>query len=972
MSSSAATGSEYLIFVTNYYAVEGDIYGAQGETDYTNNTFAVPITVTAPDLTITTATAPTSGIANQSINVSWTVKNIGSVAAPGDWYDAVYIGSSPTFNADNDTFVTDFSESKQSPLAAGSSYTDAESITLPATIPTGSEYLIFVTNYYAVEGYYYEAQGETDYANNTFSVPITLSAPDLTITTATAPTSATVGSTISVSWTVQDIGSVAAPGDWYDAVYLGSSPTFNASQDTFVTDFSESKQSPLAAGSSYTDTESITLPATARAVASTLSSSPTTTPSRTSCTTPRRSRARPIIQTTLLPCRSRSRSPDLELVTATAPASGIASGTIDVSWTVQNIGAVAAAGTWYDAVFIGSSPTFNQLDDTLVSSFDEAGRSPLAAGVSYSVANQSITLPNAAIGSEYLIFVTNYYAVEGDTFDSQGETSYANNTYAVPITVSAPDLTITTATAPSSAIEGGSIDVSWTVQNIGSVAAPGDWYDAIFLGSSPTFNASSDVYVDSFSESGYSPLAADGSYTINNQSITLPATGSGNEYLIFVTNYYAVENDISYYEPGQGETSYTNNTFSVAIALSSPDLTVTAINAPASGSTVAVDASIPISWTVENIGSVAALDDWYDYVYLSSTPTLGFEPTYLAYYYAGADSPLAAGASYTPSLDVTIPNDAPLGSEYLIVETDVGESQPESNTSNDMLAIPITITAPDLVITSASITPTSAEAGNDQTVSLTYTVENQGTVAALGYWYDSVYLSSSSVLNSTTDTLIGTFEEDSQSGLAANASYTGQETLTIPNTSAGSDYLIVATNSGALDLGNYYYDEYQEETDYTNNTEAVPITLTVPAVDLAISQPIAPASADVDDTIPIAFTVTNQGSETAQADWTDDVYLGTSPTYSSGDTLLSSYDANEYGDSPLDASASYTISDNIQVPNIAPGSYYIIFVTNDERDSGRDGLYQRLDIGADHDHGPRPHGHRGDHRQRSRRHPHPG
>ena len=79
----------------------------------------MPITVSAPDLTITTATAPTSAVVDSPINVSWTVQNIGSVSAPGKWYDAVYIGSSPTFNASSDTFITSFSESKQSPLAAG-------------------------------------------------------------------------------------------------------------------------------------------------------------------------------------------------------------------------------------------------------------------------------------------------------------------------------------------------------------------------------------------------------------------------------------------------------------------------------------------------------------------------------------------------------------------------------------------------------------------------------------------------------------------------------------------------------------------------------------------------------------------------------------------------------------------------------------------------------------------------------------
>ena len=167
---------------------------------------------------------------------------------PRHWYDAVYVGSSPTFNASSDTYVTSFSENSQSPLAAGASYTDNESISLSVP-PTGDEYLIFVTNYYAVDGdsYYGDAQGETNYANNTYAVPITVSALDLTIKTATGPSSAIEGQSIAVSWTVKNIGGVEAPGSWYDAVYIGSSPTFNASSDTYVTSFSENSQS-LAGG----------------------------------------------------------------------------------------------------------------------------------------------------------------------------------------------------------------------------------------------------------------------------------------------------------------------------------------------------------------------------------------------------------------------------------------------------------------------------------------------------------------------------------------------------------------------------------------------------------------------------------------------------------------------------------------------------------------------------------------------------
>jgi len=274
-----------------------------------------------PDLVVSAAAAPGSAIANSSINVSWTVQNIGSAAAPGTWFDSVFIGSSPTFDQTSDTVINSFDESAQSPLSAGASYTDNESITLPASAASGSEYLIFVANYgpvyYAVgiaTSNYQPGHGETNYAANSYAVPITIQTPDLKLTTATAPSPAIANSSINVSWTVQNVGSVAALGKWSDAVYIGSSPNFDQNRDT----------------------------------------------------------------------------------------------PIDQNW------------------------------DTPINNFDESAQSPLAAGASYTD-RESITLPaTAAAGTDYLFFVTNDYAVEGDFFDAQGETDYTNNIDAIPVQVSAP------------------------------------------------------------------------------------------------------------------------------------------------------------------------------------------------------------------------------------------------------------------------------------------------------------------------------------------------------------------------------------------------------------------------------------------------------------------------------------------------------------------------------------------------------
>ena len=212
LPANAATGSQYLIFVTNYDAVEGDTYYgsiAQGETDYANNTFAVPITVSAPDLTITTATAPASAIWKARSACRGPCRTSAASTPPAT--GTTRFTSAARHLRRRAAIPT----SPASPRASNRRWRPGPAIrttsrsSLPADAATGSQYLIFVTNYYAVEGDIYygsNAQGETDYANNTFAVPITVSAPDLTITTAAAPSSAILRSSINVSWTVQNIG----------------------------------------------------------------------------------------------------------------------------------------------------------------------------------------------------------------------------------------------------------------------------------------------------------------------------------------------------------------------------------------------------------------------------------------------------------------------------------------------------------------------------------------------------------------------------------------------------------------------------------------------------------------------------------------------------------------------------------------------------------------------------------------------
>src|SRR5262249_42040688 len=141
--------------------------------------------------------------------------------------------------------------------------------------------------------------------------------------------------------------------------------------------------------------------------------------------------------------------------------------------------------------------------------------------------------------------------------------------------------------------------------------------------------------------------------------------------------------------------------------------------------------------------------------------------SYLAYVGISSQTPLAPGASYTVTQDVTVPASTGPGSWYFVVATDRDGYQGESREDNNIRAASFTVRSPDLTIVATA--PDAAPAGD--VIDVSWTVTNQGSVPALAsYWYDEVYLSTDQVLD-THDTWLWS-DYLQRAPLAAGASYT--------------------------------------------------------------------------------------------------------------------------------------------------------------------------------------------------------
>ncbi|NJO93382.1 MAG: hypothetical protein HC820_01610 [Hydrococcus sp. RM1_1_31] len=440
----AGEGEKYLLFIT-------DPWDYQTEIDETNNVYAAPIELKAPDLVVSSLTAPTSAIVQDSIQVSWTVKNQGNVAAlANSWYDAFYLSKDPIYD-DSDVYVGSFDTELNTSLAAGKSYTRTQYITIPRET-TGSQYLLLVANSS-------NNQGETDTTNNFFAVPITIAAPDLIVSSVTAPKTASLQENVQVSWTVKNEGNAAAQADyWYDFIYVSDDPIFDGA-DIPVAQFYSSPNASLAAGKTYTQTQNITIPKTATGNRYLIFVSDRYNYQGETNETNNVS----VVPITL-------KAPDLVISSLTAPTIASMQERVKVSWTVKNQGEGTGAGNWSDRFYLSKDAIYDA-SDIYAGEFSPYLNEPLASGASYT-RSQYLTIPNTVTGNQYLLLVT-------DNWNYQGETDETNNTYAIPITITAPDLIISSVNAPTTASVQNIVQVSWTVKNQGQAPASGSWYDYV-------------------------------------------------------------------------------------------------------------------------------------------------------------------------------------------------------------------------------------------------------------------------------------------------------------------------------------------------------------------------------------------------------------------------------------------------------------------------------------------------------------
>ncbi|MCX6930341.1 MAG: hypothetical protein NT154_45105, partial [Verrucomicrobia bacterium] len=456
------------------------------------------------------------------------------------------------------------------------------------------------------------------------------------------------------------------------------------------------------------------------------------------------------------------------------------------------------------------------------------------------------------------------------------------------------------------------VTLVWGVTNQGAGPAQPSygysdyWLDQIYLSTDPVLDGS-DVGVSY----GFYPgsLPAAGSYWQTNQ-VHLPLTQSGDYYLILRTDDYA------YLQ----EANRSNNVLAVPLTfhLTPPDLAALALCAP-DMVTGPVNPTIILAWGVTNLGVGAAEGryGWSDTVFLSTKAIRDGTERFVAQWME--TEALPAGSSYWRTNQVQLPV-TQSGAYYLIFETDSWNELEESNLSNNVVSLPVTIQVnpPDLAVV-AFQAPVSVTSAPYPTVKLVWGVTNQGagTISAPADWYDLICFSTNEVLpDAGWGTMIGEWHETNS--LPAGGSYWRTNEFQMPITQSGAYYLWLV-----VDVGSRTFD-----ANYTNNSLRMPINLQLHAPDLAPTTLLVPdlVTGTPHPSVRVVIGVTNQGSGPALGSrgWTDYLYLSSTPFLDQWSTIVASWPHSNN----VPPGGSYWLTNDIQMPVIDSASYYLFFLTD--------------------------------------------
>ena len=678
-------------------------------------------------------------------------------------------------------------------------------ITFPAQITDGAYHVLIGPDVRDLAGNAMDQDDDGiagEPGEDVFDGTFTMHIADLTIdsvTPATAP--ARFGETVDIDWIGRNAGAAVLVGSWTDRLWLSVNGTYGDGDDVLLVDLPVSET--LAVGQTYAAGATVTLP-------NNLSWSDGTF--------------------TLFVVADVNND-----VTEDDETNNITSGAVELyreqGPRVSDMQPETTAGI-INYVEVEFDKAINAATLTAADVSVE-GPDALALGItgishiSGNVYRISFAKPHAA-GLHGVEVGPGVYDLLGTPMDQDADADPGedpDDVFSGSFAVDLPDLVIDDIDAPLSAQFGQTVPVSWIGRNAGVVTAEDAWYDRLYLSPDDIFDNGNDVALSTVGIPG--GLVAGDTY---NPSVSAALPIDASIPIGTHTYYLFVKGDCA----GQlSETDDGNNTRSTAISLTQPSGPAIATMQPSDDEGVIryVDATFdgPIaggSFTPAD----ATLGGPAGGVAVTSIQHIGGN-SYRVHFAA----PPAAGL-YAITIGPAVTD--PLG-HWMNQDGDDFNAE----TPDDIFEAQFAIQLPDLAAGTAGSLDGSAFFGDS--VSIQWTVRNDGTVSVTGAWTDRLWLSDDMVLDAG-DLSLGSFSGTSYGPLAPDGQYTRTESVTIPVVDGmpeGPYFVIVQTDAGA---------QHYETDEFNNSSSSGAIQLSAQSGP-GIIQSVAGPAGDVVSHLDVTF-----------------------------------------------------------------------------------------------------------------------
>ncbi len=869
--ASVAAGQYYII-------LKADYNDSKTELDESNNTACASIEIeeAKPDLSaVTISYVPSWGTWGNNLNLSVNVRNYGGIASPA-FETGYYLSADRTLDGADILLGTKVT----SDLGVGAGTWVGQDVTVPAGIPEGNYYILFVIDHDNQVPESVETNNMDDWAY--LITDGTEPNPDLEVTSTQTSLLGAVSNSVYVSGSVVNNGNFNSLSTTYLHYYLSSDAIFDGA-DTYLTNDNVSDLDP---GESSPESANVTIPAG-------------TVPGDyyvilVADGTEVCAESNEANNTLAIPLEVvASMEADLLISECRLPADTVSQGVyLYVYATVHNAG-LSSSSSSAELGYYYSTDTLLDGSDVYMAK-DYIGS--LSAGAYSSEQNYYWRVPTSISGTYYVLFVADYG-------NDQTESDEENNLAWREIYIKEPpksDLTVTQGSLSVSAtMPGERITAYATLKNIGEADAYSSTRLGYFISSDSIWDAG-DTYLDYDYIGSYKMEAG---VSINeNQSFYLPTDlTTGTSYFILL---------IADYQLSENEEDESNNYYGVKIdildAPPGPDYIVESASLDAD--TIYIGGSVYASAVVANIGGAATYTSYLGY-YLSEDDLLDAGDSRLT---TDAVYGLSAGGN-SSEYATLYPSVVSEGDYFILFVADYDLDVAEDDETNNVEAVPLFIreqTYPDLEISSLTLVTDNRLPG--ETLEVDAQVWNSGNANA-GSSRVYFYLSVDANFDAGTDSYFGYKDI---AGINAGATLDVSHQYTIPAGQQPGNYYIIAMADGAYGI---------VESDETNNTSAVSLNISTPPRPEIIAENLAISTSLVkkDHLLDINFDVNNTGLQDA-ANFSTSVFIADQTDFSGTEYLLSTINH-----SLIQAGTGIPFARTLTMPSsLADGDWYVVVVTD--------------------------------------------